>query len=112
MFLCFLISEMARLPKGFGLKANGSQGTAQSQKVNPPIVKTTKPIKEKSPRKCPTTSTAISLPKRPQNLAETSAMVAKDFEKHALLHIEQKELDSWKARSREEARDAIRRATI
>ena len=38
-------------------------------------------------------------------------MVAKDFEKHVLLHVEQKELDVWKTRSKEEARDAIRRAT-
>ena len=61
--------------------------------------------------KRPSASAAASLAKKPRNLAKTSAMVAKDFEKHALLHVEQKELNAWKARSKEEARDAVRRAT-
>ena len=102
---------MERIPKGFGLKPSGSMGVSQSKKVDPPTVKATEPVKEKSPKKRPASSNAAPASKKIQNLVETSAMVAKDFEKHALLHIEQKELDAWKVRSKEEAKDAIQRAT-
>ena len=102
---------MARLPKGFGLKPSGSVGASHSNKVDPPTVKLAESAKEKSPKKRPNASVVALVSKKPRNLAETSAMVAKDFEKHALLHVEQKELDAWKARSKEDVRDAIRRAT-
>ena len=79
---------------------------------SPPLTApTVVPSKDKSPKKCPASSTAITTSKKPKNLSETASAVAANFEKHALLHIERKELDAWKARSKEQAREAVRRAT-
>ena len=97
--------------KGFGLKASRSAGAASSKPVVSLAPKTAAPAKENSPKKRPATSTTANPPKKLKTFSEASSTVAAGFEKHALLHINRKELDSWKARSKEESRDVIRRAT-
>ena len=107
-----LFSDMARASKRFWFKTKLElQARLLLKRSILQSPKTLSPSKEKSPKKRPIVSSTAPPPKKPRNLAEASAMVAKDFEKHALLHVEQKELNAWKARSKEEARDAIRSAT-
>ena len=112
-FACY--SRYGKASKGFRPKEYWTSGRAsrkESRSSNyPPTIRVTEHVKEKSPHKRSQAADTAPPSKRPRNLAETSNMVAKDFEKHALLHVEQKELNAWKARSKEEARDAIRRAT-
>ena len=108
---CCFVSEMSRLPRGFGRHPSTDSDAPPSKQVPPTTVPTVHPPKDKSPKKRSAASLAPTTSKKPRSLSETSSAVAANFEKHALLHIEKKELDAWKARSKEQAREAVRRAT-
>ena len=102
---------MTRLPKGFALNPSRSQGAYEVKPVPPPISRTGDLVKDKSPGKHHASSNTANLSKKSNSLDETLAAMAADYEKHVLLHVEQKEVDVWKALSKEQARDAVRRAT-
>ena len=93
------------------MNTSSNSGAPPAKQVPPPVQISADPPKEKSLRKRPASSNAAALSKKSKTFTETSSSIAANFEKHALLHVEKKELDTWKARSKEQAKDAIRRAT-